>query len=222
MKNNVLVIAPHADDEVLGCGGTIARHVDHGDEVHAVIVTCGDPDIYPAEVQLRLRQELKASHDILGISSVSFLDFLAPKLDIYPGYKLADAIGTAIRLLQPNIIYLPHRGDIHADHRLVYQATLVASRPINGCSVREIFCYETLSETEWAPPSGDEAFIPTVFVDITDYLEHKLKAMTCYQSQIKEPPHPRSLDAIAALAKLRGATVSLGAAEAFMLVRQIR
>jgi N-acetylglucosamine malate deacetylase 1 len=221
MKNQVLIIAPHLDDEVLGCGGTIARYVDHGDEVHILVITYGDPEIYPPEEELQTRQELKAAHEILGVSSVQFLDFLAPKLDTFPGYKLADAISGVIRSLQPNILYLPHRGDIHADHRIVYQAGMVAARPINACSVRHIFCYETLSETEWASPFGDEAFIPTVFVDITNCLERKLKAMACYQSQLKEAPHPRSLQAIANLAQLRGSTVSLPAAEAFILVRDI-
>jgi N-acetylglucosamine malate deacetylase 1 len=221
MNNRVLVIAPHADDEILGCGGTIARYVDNQDEVHVVVFTYGDPEMYPPEEELQTRQELKDAHEILGIASVQFLEFPAPKLDTFPGYKLADAISGVIRVLQPNILYLPHRGDIHADHRIVYQAGMVAARPINGCSVRQIFCYETLSETEWASPFGDEAFIPTVFVDISHCLERKLKAMACYETQLKQPPHPRSLQAIAALAQLRGSTVSLPAAEAFILVRDI-
>lgn len=221
MKNKVLVIAPHPDDEVLGCGGVMARHADEGAEVYVLVVTRGAPDIFPPEEEEEIRQELRAAHDILGVSSVHFLDFPAPKLDTIPGYKLADAISGVIRSLQPNIVYLPHRGDIHADHLAVYQATLVAARPINGCSVRQLLSYETLSETEWASPFGDEAFIPNVFVDITNYLERKLKAMVCYRSQLKQPPHARSLQAIEALTKLRGATVSLPAAEAFMLVREI-
>ncbi|MDJ0734629.1 MAG: PIG-L deacetylase family protein [Nostocaceae cyanobacterium] len=220
--NRILIIAPHADDEVLGCGGTIARYVNSGDEVHVLVTTVGDPHMYPPEIQKKLHQELDAAHSILGISSVKFLDFFAPKLDTIPGYKLAEAINKVIDLLQPNIIYLPHRGDLHSDHQAVYHATLVAARPINGCPVRQLFCYETLSETEWAAPFADRAFIPTVFVNITDYLQQKLKAMSCYQSQLKQAPHPRSLETITALAKLRGATANLGAAEAFMLVREIR
>ena len=218
---NVLIIAPHPDDEVLGCGGVMARHADQGDEVHVLVVTRGAPEIFPPEQIEDTRQELRAAHAVLGVSTVQFLDFPAPKLDTIPGHKLADAIAGVIRSLQPSIIYLPHRGDIHTDHQAVYQATLVAARPINGCSVRQLLCYETLSKTEWAAPFGDDAFIPTVFVDITDYLAQKLKAMDCYHSQLKQPPHSRSLKSIEALARLRGATVSLSAAEAFMLVRQI-
>jgi LmbE family N-acetylglucosaminyl deacetylase len=218
---NVLIIAPHPDDEVLGCGGVMARHAAQGDDVHVLVVTRGTPEMYPPEQEEQTRQELRAAHDILSVSSVHFLDFLAPKLDTIPGYQLADAIGGVIRSLYPSIIYLPHRGDIHSDHRAVYQATLVAARPINDCPVRKLLCYETLSETEWAAPFGDDSFIPTVFVDITDYLNQKLKAMACYHTELKQPPHPRSLQAIEALAKLRGATVSLPAVEAFMLVREI-
>lgn len=218
---NVLIVAPHSDDEVLGCGGVMARHAAGGDDVHVLVVTRGTPEMYPPEQEEQTRQELHAAHAILGVSSVHFLDFPAPKLDTIPGHQLADAIGRIIRSLYPSIIYLPHRGDIHSDHRAVYQATLVAARPINDCPVRKLLCYETLSETEWAAPFGDDAFIPTVFVDITDYLDQKLKAMTCYHSELKQPPHPRSLQAIEVLAKMRGATVSLPAVEAFMLVREI-
>jgi LmbE family N-acetylglucosaminyl deacetylase len=221
MKNKVLVIAPHADDEVLGCGGTIARHTSEGDEVHILIVTCGISDIYSPEFLERGRQEARDAGNLLNVSSVKFLDFPAPKLDTIDGYKLASAISEVIRALSPNVLFLPHRGDIHTDHQAVYQAALVAARPINDCSVTQILSYETLSETEWAPPCADVAFIPTVFVDITNYLELKLKAMYCYQNQLKHPPHPRSLQTIEALARLRGATVGLPAAEAFMLVRNV-
>ncbi|MDQ3813972.1 MAG: PIG-L family deacetylase, partial [Armatimonadota bacterium] len=154
-----------------------------------------------------------------GVASCSFLDFPAPQLDVVPGWRIAAAIGRVIRSCAAEWVYLPHRGDIHADHRAVHDATLVAARPINDCSVRRLLCYETLSETEWAAPSS--AFVPTVFVNITDYLETKLQAMACYRSQLKEAPHARSLQNIEALARLRGATVSLPAAEAFMLVREI-
>jgi N-acetylglucosamine malate deacetylase 1 len=221
MNKRILVIAPHPDDEVLGCGGTIARHVAHDDEVHVVVVTRGAQELYSPEVVESGREELRKSQKLLNVSSTQFLDFPAPKLDTVDGYKLASAINSIIQSLRPHTLYIPHRGDIHIDHQAVYQAALVAARPINHCSVNQIFAYETLSETEWAPPSADAAFIPTVFVDITNYLDDKIQAMACYQSQLKQPPHPRSLQSIEALARLRGATVGLPAAEAFMLVREI-
>jgi LmbE family N-acetylglucosaminyl deacetylase len=216
-----LVIATHADDEVLGCGGVIARHADQGDQVHVLVVTRGIPEMFPPEHVEMIRQELYAAHRVLGVSSVRFLDFPAPKLDTIPGHELADAIAGVIRSLQPAVVYLPHHGDLHGDHQAVYKATLVAARPINGCPVRKLLCYETLSETEWASPLGGEAFVPTVFVDITPYLQRKLQALGCYRSQLREPPHPRSQQCLEALARFRGATVDLGAAEAFALVRDI-
>ncbi len=218
---SVLVVTTHPDDEVLGCGGVIARHVYEGDDVHVLMVTRGIPEIFPADQIEETRRELQLAHSLLGVEHVTFLDFPAPKLDTVPEYVLADAIGDSIKTILPQIVYLPHQGDLHVDHRAVNRATLVAARPINGLSVRRLLCYETLSETEWAPPFGNDAFVPTVFVDIAPFLERKLRAMACYSSQLKEPPHPRSLQSIESLARLRGNTVGLQAAEAFMLVREI-
>jgi LmbE family N-acetylglucosaminyl deacetylase len=220
-KMTVLVIATHPDDEVLGCGGVIARHADQGHEVHVLVVTRGIPELFESEQIETTRQELRNAHKILGVSGVTFLDFPAPRLDMVPGNDLADAIAGVIRQLKPQIIYMPHRGDIHGDHQATYWATLVATRPINRNPVRRLLCYETLSETEWGAPTGDQVFVPTVFIDISSSLERKLEAMACYRSQLKQPPHPRSLRSIEALARLRGGTVSLDAAEAFMLVREI-
>ncbi|MBE9112022.1 PIG-L family deacetylase [Nodosilinea sp. LEGE 07298] len=221
MSQSVLVVAPHPDDEVLGCGGTMARHADAGDEVHVLIMTKGDPDLYPDDDPALLGQDIRAAHRALGVASTTHLDFPAPRLDSLPGYQLAQAIGGAIAQVQPTILYLPHRGDLHADHQRVYLAGLVAARPINHCPVRQVLCYETLSETEWASPEGDQVFRPTVFADISAYLGAKLKAMACYRDEVKTFPHPRSLPALEALAQLRGATVGVTAAEAFALVRQI-
>lgn len=221
MSERVLVIAAHPDDEVLGCGGVMARHVAEGARVDVVVVTRGSPDVFSTEFVEQGRRELAAAHQVLGVTGVQFLDFPAPKLDTVPGHVLADRIRQSIHATQPEIVYLPHFGDIHSDHRAVYYATLVAARPIHGLLVRRLLSYETLSETEWSPPAGDQSFVPTVFVDISGVLERKLEAMRCYASQLQEPPHPRSLRGIQALAQLRGATVGCDAAEAFMLVREI-
>jgi LmbE family N-acetylglucosaminyl deacetylase len=217
----VLVIATHADDEVLGCGGVIARHVAKGDDVHIVVVTTGDPAVFTAETMKCIRAELYAAHAVLCAKNVHFLDFPAPKLDVIPGHILADAIRNTSRELTPDVIYFPHRGDIHADHKAVFWATLVASRPSEGYAPPRLLCYETLSETEWAAPTGEDMFIPTVYIDISEFLVQKLEAMKCYASQLKAEPHSRSLQAIEAQARLRGAHVGLAAAEAFMLVREI-
>lgn len=217
----VMVIAPHPDDEVLGCGGAMARHTSEGDEVFVLVVTRGVPELFSPETIEGTRLELKAAHEILGIQETIFLDLPAPRLDTVPGHVIADGINEEIRRIQPEIVYLPHRGDIHSDHRFVYYATLVACRPIHNRSVRKLLCYETISETEWAPPFGEDAFVPTVFVDISEYLETKLAAMACYKSQLQNPPLPRSLSGLENLAKVRGNGIGLAAAEAFMLVREI-
>ena len=217
----VLVIAPHPDDEVLGCGGVMARHAAAGDEVHVVVATRGIEEKFPREGLELIRRELAEAHRLLGVSSVKYLEFPAPCLDTVPRYKLADALSQVLKELQPSLVYLPHHGDIHADHGHLYHATLVAARPVAHCPVQKLLCYETLSETEWAPPREGSVFIPTVFVNIEPYLQKKLDAMACYRSQLKDPPNPRSLQNIEALARLRGATVNLHAAEAFMLVRDI-
>lgn len=219
---NVLVIAPHADDEILGCGGVIARHVAEGDTVRVLVLTRGSQELFSHEYMETVRAECRRAHEVLGTHGVDFLDHPAPKLDTVPQYLLASDISKVVREHQSEVVYVPHRGDMHFEHRLVYNASLVACRPIGNTPVRKILAYETLSETDWAPPFPDDAFIPTCFVDISDYLEKKIEAMECFASQVKAPPASRSLDSLRALATLRGGTVSVAAAEAFMLVREVR
>lgn len=217
----VLVVAPHPDDEVLGCGGTIARHVAAGDEVHVLVATRGMPEMYPDEAIEHVRSEARHAHELLGVTETHFEDFPAPALDTVPRYKLAAAVSSLIQKTAAECLYIPHHGDIHSDHFHLYHACLVAARPLENCSVRRILVYETVSETEWAPPLTDSIFYPTVFVDISDYLQQKLDAMSCFKSQVQEPPSARSLRTLEALARYRGATVSCHAAESFMLVREI-
>jgi LmbE family N-acetylglucosaminyl deacetylase len=218
----VLVIAAHPDDEVLGCGGVIARHAAEGESVHVLVVTRAGPPLFRAEEVAETWAEMRQAHAALGVSKLHALNFPAPKLDTVPGHELADGIRRVIEAVQPKTLYVHHSGDIHLDHQAVYQAALVAARPINRCPVKRILCYETLSETEWASPLGAHAFVPNVFVDISPYLETKLNAMACYATQLREQPHSRSLGTLRALAVLRGNTVGVAAAEAFMLVREIR
>jgi LmbE family N-acetylglucosaminyl deacetylase len=217
----VLVIAPHPDDEVLGCGGVIARHSARGDRVQVVVVSRGAPDIFPPEEVEGTRAELAAAHQLLGVEEVHFLDFPAPRLSTLPGHALADRLTHLVREIQPRTVYAPHWGDLHSDHKAVYWASMVATRPNGESRLDRLLCYETLSETEWGGPSAENAFSPTVFVDITDFLSAKLQAMACYRSQLKEYPNSRSLRSIEALASFRGSTVGLNAAEAFVLVREV-
>jgi N-acetylglucosamine malate deacetylase 1 len=187
-----------------------------------LVVTRGIPEIFPPQIIEETRGELRQAHALLGVSETAFLDFPAPALDTVPGYQLAQAVSAQVRQWQPETVYCPHYGDIHGDHQRVFEAALVACRPVGECPVKRLLCYETPSETDWAPPPTCQTFSPTVFVDISAYLSLKLQAMACYATQIPAQNHPRSPQTLEALARVRGATVNVAAAEGFELVREIR
>ena len=217
----VLVIAPHSDDEVLGCGGTIVKHVQRGDKVYVCIVTKAYPPDWPEGEIRERREEVFRASEILGIKKNHFLDLPTVKLDTIPQKELNDSIARVVNEVQAEVVYIPHKSDVNKDHRLVFDAAMVAARPRPGSVIKKILCYEILSETEWAAPFPENAFLPNVYVDISETLEVKLRAMSAYRLELKEYPHPRSLEAISALAKMRGASAGVNAAEAFMLVREI-
>lgn len=222
---NILIVAPHADDEVLGCGGIMAKYASGGHNVFAAIMTnahVGDPELFPAKMIDEVRKEAKNAHKVLGVKKTFFYDFPAPRLDTFPAYKISNELHKLYKTLNIEILYLPHKGDIHKDHTIIFHAGLVAARPINSCPVKTILAYETLSETEWAAPFGSDIFIPNVFEDLNGFLSHKIKAMKCFKSQLKEFPHSRSLDSIENLAKFRGATIGRHYAESFTLIREIK
>jgi LmbE family N-acetylglucosaminyl deacetylase len=220
--SRVLVIAPHPDDEVLGVGGTIARLAREGHDVFVVIVTRGDPSMFDPGFIEQGRYEALEAHRLLGVHDTIFLEgFPAALLDTVPHSRLNDALKEVIYDIKPQILFIPFNGDIHRDHRLVFESALVAARPNNNCQIQAIYVYETLSETNWNAPLLTPSFSPNTYFDISSFLELKLEAMRIYQSQLKPFPHERSLEAIQALARLRGATVGLEAAEAFILIRLV-
>lgn len=218
----VLVIAPHPDDEVLGVGGTIAKYTAQGHEVHVCVVTRGGMPLFSEASVLRVREECRQAHKMLGVRGTVFLDFPAVMLETVPRYELNDAILRVISEVGPEEVYIPHRGDMQLDHKMVVDAAMVALRPKNAHVPRRVYAYETLSETGWDVPNTVNDFIPTVYQDISDHLEKKLEAMAAFESQLAEYPNPRSLQAVRALAMFRGATVNVAAAEAFELIREIR
>lgn len=221
LSKKMLVIAPHPDDEVLGVGGTIARLTAEGSEVYVAIMTKGYPPDYEEEQSQQDRQEALAAHQVLGVKETIFLSLPAAKLDIVPHREINSYLVEIYRKIQPEIIFIPFNGDIHMDHQRVFLSALVAGRPNSSHAPQAIYCYETLSETNWNAPYLTANFVPNVFIDISDYLETKIKAMQMYASQIKPFPDERSEVALRALATLRGSTVSRSAAEAFYLVRHI-
>jgi len=221
LLKQVLVIAPHPDDEVLGCGGIIKRLADSGIMVTVLVASKGKETLYSEERILNVRKQALEAHRILGVRNTVFFDYPAPELDLVSISELSSSISKLIIREKPDAVFLPHHGDIHHDHRAIFNAGLVASRPVNDCSVKFVFSYETLSESEWAPPFGADVFIPQMFVNITKEFSHKIDAMRCYTSQIRNFPNPRSEKSIEALANFRGSTVGIDYAEAFMVIRII-
>jgi LmbE family N-acetylglucosaminyl deacetylase len=217
--NKVLVVAPHPDDEVLGCGGTIKKLAAMNLTVWVLIVSRGKKGIYTDKQIENIRNEAINAHKILGVKQTKFLEFPAPELDLVSISTLSSAIAKIVEDFRPDTLFLPHGGDIHHDHKAVFNAGLVASRPVNNCPVRRIYSYETLSETEWSSPFCGNYFIPTCYVNITDVFEFKLEALQCYKSQLRDFPNPRSLKSVTSLADLRGSTVGFSKAEAFIVIR---
>jgi len=220
--SRVLVIAPHPDDEVLGVGGTMARLAHEGHDVFVSIVTRGDPSMFDPGLIEQGRQEALKAHQLLGVRDTIFMEgFPAALLDTVPHSRLNEALCKVLNDVKPQVLFIPFNGDIHLDHRLVFQSALVAARPSSTQHIQVIYAYETLSETNWNAPLLNPGFVPNVYFDISPFLEVKLEAMRVYQTQLKLFPHERSLEAIRALARLRGATVGFEAAEAFVLIRSL-
>lgn len=218
---NVLIVAPHPDDEVLGVGGTLLRHLAEGDAVHVVICTKGEHERFGAEQVERVQEEARRVHAFLGVTSSHFLDLPAARLDTIPGSDINDALGKVFARIKPNIVYAPHPGDVHRDHQLVFQAVMVCARPGGGEAPRRIQTYETVSETDWYAAPMTPAFVPNVYVDISSFIDRKLEACAMYESQLRPAPHQRSLEALRALSITRGHAMGMRHAEAFTLIRQI-
>ncbi len=220
----VLVIAPHPDDEVLGCGGTIKKYTDKGDKVYLCVATCAYTPNWSEEFIKNRKKEIECSNKVLGIEKTFFLDLPTVKLDTIPQNKINDLISKCVDEIKPEIIYIPHRGDLNKDHQIIFESALVAARAKPGVSIKKIFSYEVLSETEWGEQKIKklkDVFLPTVYVDIKDTLENKIKAMKCYKSELKKFPHPRSEKGITVLSEKRGMEAGLENAEAFILIKEI-
>lgn len=216
-----LVLAPHPDDEVLGCGGTMARLAEFGAEVHVGIVTRADGASFPPDTVAIGRREAAAAHDILQVRRTQYLDQPAAALDRVSQAELNRVICDLVDAVAPDTLFVPFLGDVHVDHQRIFQSAMVAVRPRSLRIPARVLAYETLSETNWYAPGLTPAFVPDTFVDIGKTIEAKLRAFACFASQVRPFPDERSIRAIEAQATLRGATVFREAAEAFVTVRQI-
>lgn len=218
----VLVIAPHPDDEIIGVGGTIAKKAKAGNEVYVCVVTKGGPPLFNLEFIEQGRRECREADAKLGVKETIFLDFPAVMLETVPRYEFNGKIAEVVQKINPDEVYIPHRGDMQIDHQMVVDAAMVAVRPRGKNYPKRVYAYETLSETGWNIPNTVNEFIPTVYEDITETYDVKLEAMSVFESQLAEFPDARSIGAIDALAKYRGATVNVIAAEAFSLIREVK
>ncbi len=227
MKNRILIIAPHADDEVLGMGGTMARAAAAGHDVVVAILTGHGDDaphpLWPASLWERIRAEAAEAHQLLGVRDTLVREIPAVGVADEPHWKINQVTAGILAEVRPDLLYVPFRYDPHKDHRELTLSFSVAWRPCTeaGRRIRSIYMYETSSETHWQIPGAEPAFAPNTWVDISAFLERKLAAMACFKSQVQPFPGARSLKALQALAEWRGSQISAAAAEAFMLVRHM-
>jgi LmbE family N-acetylglucosaminyl deacetylase len=214
-NRRVLVIAAHPDDEVLGCGGTVALHAKKGDHVTSIIMCEGESLRYGTE-GVGQSEHIRRAARTLGVCDVRPLGFADQRLDTLPLTDLIRPLEAIVKEVQPQIVYCQYGGDVNRDHQLLFQAALVATRPTAGW-VQAVYAFDTASSTEWAFP---RTFTADTWIDISETLEIKLAAMACYTSELRPYPHPRSLEALRNRALAWGNQQCLEAAEAFMTVRR--
>lgn len=216
--NKILVIAVHPDDETLGCGGTLLKHKANGDEIHWLICTT----IYENHSYYETRKkEIEKVTELYDFDSVHNLRLKTMQVDEYSMSELVGKISKVISEIKPNIIYLPFKGDVHSDHRKIFEASYSCTKSFRYPFIKKIYMMETLSETEFAPSTKEDSFIPNVFVDISDFIDKKLEIMQIFKSEIAEHPFPRNERNIKALATFRGAISGCEYAESFMLLKEI-
>lgn len=219
MKNKILVVAVHPDDETLGCGATLLKHKENGDEIHWLICTTIDTSHKYYEVR---EKEIEKVRDMYDFNSIYNLRLNTMQVDEYSMSHLVTLISTVINKVQANIIYLPFKGDVHSDHRKIFEASFSCTKSFRYPFLKKIYMMETLSETEFSPSRIEDSFIPNVFIDISKYMDKKIKIMQIFESEIAEHPFPRSERNLRALATLRGATSGCEYAESFVLLKEIK
>ena len=219
----ILAIAPHPDDETLGCGGALLRHKANGDSIFWLVVTRGHEPQWSKETLDQKENEIAEVNKAYGFEDVFRANLPTIQLDKLPLEQLIEGIRGPVEAAKPDTVYLNHAGDVHSDHRAVFEATMSVLKPFYGArhGVKRVLSYEIPSSTDQAPPSVSRVFVPTVFVDISKFMERKLEIMSLYGTEMQPYPLPRSLDSIKAVARVRGSTIGVEYAEAFSLVREV-
>ena len=206
MNKKILILSPHADDEILGCGGFISKYSKLNYQINVLVLTNankGAPEIYPPETIKSLRNEAKTANNLIGTHKLIFENLPAINLNNYPVYKISNIIDKYIAKINPEIVFIPSKNDIHDDHKIIFKAAKVSMRPNREKNLKKILSYEVLSETEWN--EDGKSFIPNYFIKLSKSdINNKVKAFLKYKSQVKKFPHPRSKEAIINLSRVRG------------------
>ena len=223
MTKSVAIIAVHPDDETLGCGGTLLKYEANGDEIHWIIVTdIKKSEGFSVESIEKREQEISEVKSLYNFNSVHRLGLSTMRIDEYNMSELIEKLSTIITKIKPDIIYLPFKGDVHSDHRHLFNAAYSCTKSFRYPFVKQVYMIETLSETEFAPSTKEDSFIPNVFVDISKFMIKKLKILKVFESEMGNHPFPRSERNVLALATLRGATAGCEYAESFVLLKEVK
>lgn len=215
----VLCLAAHPDDETIGVGGILRQHANAGDEVRLLVATQAFSPRWPEDVIAAKRRECERAAEILGIAKVDFLGLRTMHLASLPAIELATPIAKTISDYQPEVVYAPPANDINSDHAALFEAANVACRPVGAAGPGRLYSYEIATTTRFNLPGSWHA---NTYVEISDVIEEKLAAMAAYQTELRDPPHPRSLEGLRIMAQERGVCIGKRYAEALMLVRDIR
>ncbi len=220
--SKVMVIAPHPDDETLGCGGTLIKHKAAGDEIHWLIMTniTVDEGFDKEKVEAR-QQEIDTVVEEYGFENVFKLDLATSMLDVIPRKQIIGALNDVISKVMPDVIYIPNRNDVHSDHKVTFDAVISSTKSFRCQTIKRILMYEVISETEFSPALLSNAFVPNSFSDISGYLDKKIAIVEIYKNEMGNHPFPRSRENLKALATFRGATAGVKYAEAFMIMKEI-
>lgn len=222
MTKNVVVIAPHPDDETLGCGGTLLKHKSVGDKIFWLIITNITDEKRWGKDRINERQkEIEIVASNYKFEEVFKLNIETTQVDRYPFGAMVERISSIIKMVQPQIVYIHNRSDIHSDHQLSFKAAMSSIKIFNNPFLKKILMYETLSETNFSPPFFENAFLPNYYVDISEFIEKKIEIMKIYKTELGLHPFPRSEESIKSLAVLRGSEAGVKYAEAFMLIKEI-
>ena len=219
--NRIIVVSPHPDDETLGCGGSLLRHLAEGDQIHWLIMSTINQDSGFSKERIEVRsKEITQVANSFNFSSLKQADFTTTQLDKYPKSLLINTVSEVFHRIKPNIVYLPYRSDVHSDHTAVFDAVAACTKSFRYPYIKKVRAYETLSETEFSINPGDRGFKPNLWIDVSKYLDQKIEIMKIYSGELQEHPFPRSEKAIRALASFRGIVSGDEYAESFMILKE--